>query len=120
MARAKNFFRGLGASYLLILVNTLWTLVSLPVALHYLERPEYTIWLIAAQMAGYLAMIDAGTAGSGIRLLVDHKDAPDRARTAASSNPCGSSGWCRRASSSPWAWAARACSCRCWKMCRRN
>lgn len=78
MARAKNFLRGLGASYLLILVNTLWTLVSLPVALHYLDRPEYTIWLIAAQMAGYLAMIDAGTAGSGIRLLVDHKDAPDR------------------------------------------
>ncbi len=78
MARAKNFLKGLSASYLLILVNMLWTLVSLPVALHYLERAEYTIWLVVAQVAGYLAMIDLGTTGSGIRLLVDHKDAPSQ------------------------------------------
>lgn len=78
MARAKNFLRGLGTSYLLIFANTLWTLVSLPVALHYLKRPEYTIWLITAQVATYFAMIDLGTSGSGIRLLMDYKDAPDR------------------------------------------
>ena len=78
MARAKNFLKGLGTSYLLLVANTLWTLVSLPVALHYLERPEYTIWLIVAQVAVYFAMIDLGTSGSGIRLLVDYKDAPER------------------------------------------
>jgi O-antigen/teichoic acid export membrane protein len=78
MARAKHFLKGLGTSYLLLLANTLWTLVSLPVALHYLERAEYTIWLIVAQVAVYFAMIDLGTSGSGIRLLVDHKDAPEQ------------------------------------------
>ena len=77
MARAKNFLKGLSTSYLLIAANTLWTLVSLPVALHYLPKPEYTLWLVVAQVSAYLAMIDLGTAGSGIRLLVDHKDAPD-------------------------------------------
>jgi O-antigen/teichoic acid export membrane protein len=78
MGRAKHFLKGLGTSYLVLIANTLWTLVSLPVALHYLEQAEYTIWLIVAQVSTYFAMIDLGTSGSGIRLLVDHKDAPEK------------------------------------------
>ncbi|HTD65125.1 MAG TPA: hypothetical protein VK846_01175 [Candidatus Limnocylindria bacterium] len=78
MARAKNFLRGLGSGYLLLLGNTVWTLLSLPFALHFLGEGEYTVWLLVSQVASYLAMIDLGTSGSGIRLLVDHKDAPDK------------------------------------------
>ncbi len=76
MARAKKFLSGLGTSYLLISFNTLWTLVSLPVALHYLTQSDYSLWLLVATVAGYLSMIDLGTSGAGIRLLVDYKDAP--------------------------------------------
>src|SRR6185503_2177932 len=76
MSRAKNFLKGLGSGYVLLLANTAWTLLSLPLALHFLEKAEYTVWLVAAQIASYLAMIDLGTTGSGIRLLIDYKDKP--------------------------------------------
>lgn len=76
MARAKNFLSGLSTGYLVLFFNTLWTLVSLPVALHYLAPSDYSLWLLVASVAGYLSMIDLGTSGAGLRLLMDHKDAP--------------------------------------------
>ena len=74
MARAKNFLRGLGSGYLLLGCNALFMLVSVPLVLHYLGQERAGLWAVVSQMATYLAMIDLGTTGAGIRLLVDHKD----------------------------------------------
>jgi O-antigen/teichoic acid export membrane protein len=76
MARTRYFLRSLSSSYLLLLGNTISTLVSLPLALHFLERSEYTVWLVVNQVSTYLSLIDLGMSGSGIRLLVDYKYAP--------------------------------------------
>jgi O-antigen/teichoic acid export membrane protein len=77
MPRLKHFVTGLGSGYLLLLANTVSTLVSLPLALSYLGRTEFTIWLVVLQTGTYLSLIDLGTSGSGIRLLVDYKDTPN-------------------------------------------
>ena len=57
MARAKNFLKRLGTSYLLTFVNTLWTLVSLPVALHHLAPDEYPLWLLVIPRGGISGML---------------------------------------------------------------
>lgn len=78
MSRKSNFLKGLGSGYVLLACNVITTLASLPLALHFLDKSEYTVWLITAQIISYLSMIEVGTTGAGIRLLVDYKDAPDR------------------------------------------
>jgi hypothetical protein len=78
MPRLQHFLRGLGSSYLLLLANTISTLVSLPLALSFLERGEFTVWLVVIQTGTYLSLIDLGTSGSGIRLLIDYKDNPGK------------------------------------------
>ncbi len=77
MNRAKRYFKSLGSNYLLLLANAFFTFASIPIALHYLSKQEFGVWIVVGQIAGYLAMIDLGTNSAGIRLLIDHKDAPN-------------------------------------------
>ena len=77
MKRANRYLKSLGSNYLLLLFNILYTIASVPVALHYLTEEEFGVWIVVSQIAGYLAMIDLGTSAAGIRLLVDHKDSPN-------------------------------------------
>ena len=63
------------SGYLLLACNAFFMLVTVPLALHYLGKERSGVWAVVSQMATYLAMIDLGTTGAGIRLLVDHKDA---------------------------------------------
>jgi O-antigen/teichoic acid export membrane protein len=74
MSRARRFVQSLATGYLLIGVNTIHTLVSVPLALHYLSREQFGLWALVMQISGYLALIDLGMAGSIARILIDHKD----------------------------------------------
>src|SRR5580658_9962827 len=74
MSRLKNFSRSVVTSYLFIGVNVLYTLASVPLALHYLSKAEFGLWLLTLQVAGYIAMLDLGMGGSVARILIDHKD----------------------------------------------
>ncbi|HMJ91139.1 MAG TPA: hypothetical protein VK530_15055, partial [Candidatus Acidoferrum sp.] len=74
MSRSHYFLRGLGAAYLLILCTSISVMISVPVALHYLDKEAFGIWVVVTQISGYLLMLEFGTSGSGIRLLMDHKD----------------------------------------------
>lgn len=74
MSRLKNFSRGVITSYLFIGVNVLYTLASLPLALHYLSKAEFGLWALTLQVAGYIAMVDLGMGSSVARILIDHKD----------------------------------------------
>ena len=65
---------GLLSGYGLTLVNLLFTVVSVPLALHYLTKQEFGIWAIALQFASYLLLVDLGVSASVSRLLADHKD----------------------------------------------
>ena len=78
ISRMRRFLRTLASSYLSLAAASVYTLVSVPLALHYLSRAEFGLWALMAQIAGYLALVDVGMSGSTARFLIDHKDDPER------------------------------------------
>lgn len=77
MSRITNFKRNLAASYLQLGVNVIYSLVSIPLILHWLPKAEFGMWALLVQLMGYMALVDLGMTSATARLLVDHKD--DRA-----------------------------------------
>jgi len=76
MSRLKNFTRSLLSGYAQILVNVLYTLASVPLALHYLSKEQFGLWQVTTAITGYLLLVDFGMTGSVARNLIDHKDDP--------------------------------------------
>ena len=74
MSRSKRFVTGLLSSYAAIGVNILYTLASVPLALHYLDKEEFGLWALITQLSGYLMLLEFGMGGSVARSLSDHKD----------------------------------------------
>jgi O-antigen/teichoic acid export membrane protein len=74
MSRSKRFITNLVSSYTSIAINILYTVVSIPLALHYLNKEEFGLWALVSQMAGYLMLLEFGMSGSVARSLSDHKD----------------------------------------------
>jgi O-antigen/teichoic acid export membrane protein len=54
--------------------NTIYTLASVPLALHYLPRKAFGLWALVMQVTSYLMLIDLGMSASICRILIDHKD----------------------------------------------
>ena len=77
MSRLKNFSRNLATSYLQLGVNVVYSLVSVPLILHFLPKAEFGLWAVLVQLMSYLSLLDLGMTSAVARLLVDHKD--DRA-----------------------------------------
>jgi O-antigen/teichoic acid export membrane protein len=76
-SRFKNAVHALASGYAAMGCNLLYTLGSVPLALHYLSREQFGLWSLVTQVASYLLLIDAGVTGSVGRLLIDHKDSRD-------------------------------------------
>lgn len=74
MSRSKRFVAGLLSGYGSIAATIAVTLVSIPLALHYLDKDEFGLWALAAQINGYLMLIELGMNGAVSRFLADHKD----------------------------------------------
>jgi hypothetical protein len=74
MSRSLHFLRGLGAAYLSIACTSAYVAISIPLALHYLSKEDFGLWVVVTQMTNYLLLLEFGTSGSGIRLLMDFKD----------------------------------------------
>lgn len=74
MSRLKNFSRNLASSYLQLGVNVVYTLVSIPLILHWLPKAEFGMWAVLVQLMGYISLIDLGMTSAIARLLVDFKD----------------------------------------------
>jgi O-antigen/teichoic acid export membrane protein len=74
MSRLKNFSRNLTASYLLLVVNAVCSLISIRVALHWLPTAEFGLWAVLIQLIGYISLVDLGMTSAVARLLVDQKD----------------------------------------------
>jgi O-antigen/teichoic acid export membrane protein len=73
----RRFLRTLASSYLSLAASAVYTLVSFPLALHFLSLPEFGLWAVMVQVSGYLALVDVGMSGSTARFLIDHKDNPE-------------------------------------------
>jgi O-antigen/teichoic acid export membrane protein len=74
MSRLKNFSRNLATSYLQLGVNAVYSLVSIPLILHWLPKAEFGLWAVLVQLMAYVSLIDLGMTSAVARLLVDHKD----------------------------------------------
>jgi O-antigen/teichoic acid export membrane protein len=74
MSRLKRFTHSLVSGYILLGANMLFTLASVPLALHYLSTPEFGLWALVSQLGGYISLIDLGMSSSVARILIDHKD----------------------------------------------
>ena len=77
MNRFKRFLHILAYSYASLGAGVVYTLVSVPMALHFLPKAEFGLWAVMTQVIGYIALIDAGMTGAVARHLIDHKDHPD-------------------------------------------
>jgi O-antigen/teichoic acid export membrane protein len=74
MSRAKRFASALASGYLALAANVVYTVLSIPLALHFLTREEFGLWAVVGQITGYFALLDFGVGASVSRILVDYKD----------------------------------------------
>jgi O-antigen/teichoic acid export membrane protein len=75
MSRFKRFASSLLSGYALILANTIYTLASVPLALHYLSKEEFGLWVLVTQVCNFnTLLVDLGMSGALARILIDHKD----------------------------------------------
>ncbi len=74
MARLHRFLHAVASGYTVLAANVLFTLGSVPLALHYLGKEEFGLWSVVVQISGYLSLVDLGMSSSLARLLIDHKD----------------------------------------------
>jgi O-antigen/teichoic acid export membrane protein len=74
MSRFKRFTHSLLSGYVQLGVNSLFTLVTVRLALHYLPDEEYALWMPITVIASYIALMDFGLSGAAARILIDYKD----------------------------------------------
>jgi O-antigen/teichoic acid export membrane protein len=72
--RAKKFLWGLGSSYILVAASILYTLASIPLALHFLAKEEFGLWALVTQLASYMNLMDMGMQSSTARIFINYKD----------------------------------------------
>lgn len=69
----KFYLRSLSTGYGMLVIGAGCSLVSVPLALHYLSAEKFGLWTVVLQIAGYFALIDTGVSSSVGRLLIDHR-----------------------------------------------
>ena len=57
-----------------IITNIIFTLLSIPLALYYLDKEHFGLWALASQINGYLILVDAGMNSAVSRFIADYKD----------------------------------------------
>jgi len=77
ISRATRFINGLFTGYAALGSSVVYTLTSVPLALHYLTKEEFGLWALITQLTGYLMLLEFGMSGSIARFLSNHKDSMD-------------------------------------------
>ena len=77
MSRLRRAIHGVASGYVLLAATAVYSLASVPLALHYLSKERFALWALMSSIGGYLSLIDLGMSGSVARLLIDHKDERD-------------------------------------------
>jgi len=78
MSRFKRFAHGMLSSYVLLAATALYSIGSVPLALHFLNKSQFGLWVVMGTLSTYLTLIDLGMTSAGCRLFVDHKSSKDR------------------------------------------
>src|SRR5947209_6579866 len=74
MSRFRRVIHSVFSGYATLAVALVYSLGSIPLALHYLSSEHFGLWALMSTIAGYLSLVDLGMSGSVARLLIDHKD----------------------------------------------
>jgi len=74
MTRFARYLHGVTSGFAVLVINALFSLASVSLALHFLSKEEFGLWALGAQVAVYLTFVDMGMSASIARLLIDHKD----------------------------------------------
>src|SRR4051794_464510 len=74
MSRFRRAVHGAASGYASLAAAALYSLATLPLALHNLDKERFGLWTLMSSIAGYLSLIDLGMSSSVARLLIDHKD----------------------------------------------
>lgn len=77
MSRLRLAIHGVASGYVMLAATAVFSLASVPVALHYLSKEQFGLWALMFTMVGYLNLVDLGMSGSISRLLIDVKDDRD-------------------------------------------
>ena len=80
MSRMRNFFLNISAGYFQIVCNVAYSLLSIPVILHYLPTEYLGLWAAICQITTYLTLVDLGMTSAFARLLIDQKNQNSRQR----------------------------------------
>jgi O-antigen/teichoic acid export membrane protein len=72
--RSKRVALGVLTSYGAILINIIYTIFSVRLALHYLGKEQFGLWALALQISGYMVLLELGVTSAISRFLADHKD----------------------------------------------
>ena len=74
MSRTRRYIRSVGVGYISLAANVLYSLGTIPLALHYLTPAQFGLWALVSQIAWYLMLLDTGMSNATSRLLIDEKD----------------------------------------------
>lgn len=74
MSRFRRVLHGIVSGYAGLVVASVYSLASIPLALHYLSNKRFGLWVLMSAIGGYMSLVDLGMSGSVARLLIDHKD----------------------------------------------
>ena len=80
MARLKSFFLNISGGYFQISCNVAYSLLSVPLILHYLPTRHLGLWATIGQVTTYLSLVDLGMTAAFARLLIDQKGSDSRER----------------------------------------
>jgi O-antigen/teichoic acid export membrane protein len=72
--RFRRLVSGLFTGYAALFLNIAYTILSVPMALHYLSKSEFGLWALSLQISGYLMLLDLGVSPALNRLLANHKN----------------------------------------------
>jgi O-antigen/teichoic acid export membrane protein len=62
------------SGYGAIIVNVLYTILSVRLSLTYLGKEQFGLWALALQISGYMTLLDFGMSQAISRFVADHKD----------------------------------------------
>ncbi len=76
MSRLRFFLHSIASSYVSLASNLVYSVASVPLALHFVTKQEFGLWALMFQIASYLIVIDFGMSPAVARLLIEEKDQP--------------------------------------------
>jgi O-antigen/teichoic acid export membrane protein len=77
MSRLTRFVHTVTTGYAQLVATMVYQLASIPLALRFLGREEFGLWVLMTQIAGYLLLVDFGITSAVARLLINYKDQRD-------------------------------------------